>query len=71
MDEQVHITFSQHLNAGETFFQVPVPQQYLDKDRKFGIEFLSLVPDYHSKQAVLYNMDPESENRLKKMCPWA
>lgn len=61
MDEQVHITFSQHLNAGETFFQVPVPQQYLDKDRKFGIEFLSLVPDYHSKQAVLYNMDPESE----------
>lgn len=61
MDERVHITFSQCLKPGESAFQVAVPQQFLDKDRKFGLEFLSLVPDYHSKQAALYNMDPESE----------
>lgn len=65
MDERVHITFSQHLNAGETTFQVPVPQQFLDKDRKFGFEFLSLVPDYHSKQAAVYDMDPESEKTIE------
>jgi len=61
MDDTVHITFSQHLNAGETSFKVKVPQQFLDKDRKFGLEFLTLVPDYHSKQAEIYNIDPESE----------
>lgn len=61
MDDKVHITFSQHLNAGETSFKVKVPQQFLDKDRKFGFEFLTLVPDYHSKQAAIYKIDPESE----------
>lgn len=62
MTQDVNIPFRLRLEAGETTFKINVPRRFIDKsERKFGFECLTLMPDYYSKQAALYGMDPESE----------
>lgn len=62
MTQDVNIPFRQRLEMGDSTFKIKVPRRFLDKtERKFGFECLTLMPDYYSKQAALYGMDPESE----------
>lgn len=64
MTRDVNIPFRQYLPVKETKFKINVPRRFFDKvDRHFGFEYLTLMPDYYSKQATLYDMDPESESK--------
>lgn len=64
MTQDVNIPFRQYLDAKETKFKIKVPRRFFDRvDRHFGFECLTLMPDYHSKQATIYEMDPESESK--------
>lgn len=62
MSSTVNIPFRKRLEAGETSFVVTVPRQFLStQDRTYGFQTITLMPEYQSQQAYIYNMDPKSE----------
>lgn len=62
MSWPVNIPFRKRLEVGETTFKLNVPRKFLQQsDRTFGFQTITLLPEYQSKQAYVYNMDPQSE----------
>lgn len=62
MSGNVNIPFRKRLEIGETNFSINVPRKFLgNTDRTFGFQSITLLPEYQSKQAFAYNMDPQSE----------
>ena len=52
--------FKNYVVAGSNTFTVPLPQQWI-QNRGFYFEKIYLLPDYYSKQAAAYNLDPQME----------
>ena len=62
MSWTVNIPFRKRLEIGETTFRINAPRKFLNTtQRTFGFQSITLVPEYQSKQAYAYNMDPQSE----------
>jgi len=62
MAGNVNIPFRKRLEIGETQISINVPRKFLNhSDRTFGFQTITLMPEYQSKQAFAYNMDPASE----------
>ena len=57
--DKVGCPFQIQIPAGTSTFEIQVPRIFCD--RKFYFSKLSLVPEYFSQQAYLYNQDLEEE----------
>jgi hypothetical protein len=59
MSEEVCITFRSRIHPGESSFVVPVQRKFIDK--RFGVESITLMPEYQNTQAYVYNLDSKKE----------
>ena len=57
---EVVIPFKQFINAGQSSFEIMLPQSWV-KSRAFYTEQIFIVPDYYSQSAAQYRLDPELE----------
>ena len=62
---EVATPFRTVIRAGESTFDVKVPQHHLNGDRLFYFNQLHVSPDFYNKEADLLGLDPDSEmNKL-------
>lgn len=62
MSEEVNIPFRSRLEPGDSAFVVKVPQKFVrDQNYLFGIESITLMPEYQNNLAFAYKLDSKEE----------
>ena len=62
MGKVIQIPFRQYLPAKESKFHVDIPRQYQDESYRFySFSSLSLVPEYYSQEAKIYEIESSEE----------
>jgi hypothetical protein len=69
-DQDVCITFRSRLEMGQSTFVVPVHRKFVnDRQRRFGFESITLMPEYQNTQAYAYNLDTKKELEAEWVYP--
>jgi len=70
MSSDVVISFRSRIEAGESTFMVPVQRKFVDQpNRRFGLESITLMPEYQNTQAYAYKLDSIAELESKTRNP--
>lgn len=68
--ESVCITFRSKIQPGESSFVVPLQRKFVEvKNRRFGFESVTLMPEYQNTQAFAFNLDSKKELEAEMRFP--